>query len=49
MDNFIDVLELQDVIESLPDALRKKNFELLYSNLHSENPASEKVFLFPKM
>lgn len=43
MDNFIEVLELQDVVESLPADQRQKNFELLYSNLHSENPKSDEI------
>ncbi len=41
MDNFIDTLNLSDLIEQIPKKLRAENFEKLYGNLHTENPNSE--------
>ena len=41
MDNFTEVLELQDLVDKVPEELRNSNFEKLYGNLHTYNPKSE--------
>lgn len=41
MDNFIEVLDLQDLVQKVPEELRDSNFEKLYGNLHTHNPNSE--------
>lgn len=41
MDNFIGVLQLQDVVNKVPKKLQDKNFEKLYSSLHSNDPDSK--------
>lgn len=43
MNNFVEVVGLQDIIEKLPNNLGAKNFENLYSNLHKENPTSNEI------
>ena len=43
MDNFIEVVGLQDIVDSLDDRLRAQNFELLYSNLHENKPESDEI------
>ncbi|MBK7737333.1 MAG: hypothetical protein IPI45_06100 [Saprospiraceae bacterium] len=43
MDNFIDIVGLSDIVDSLPEKLRAKNFEQLYSNLHNDNPNSDEI------
>jgi|SRR5690554_4033165 len=43
MDNFIEVVGLQDVVSAVPEKLRAKNFEQLYSNLHEDNPESDEI------
>lgn len=43
MDNFSEVLGLEDIIEQIPQNLRSKNFEKLYGNLHADNPNSELI------
>ena len=43
MDNFIDLVGLSDIVDSLPEKLRAKNFEQLYSNLHNDNPHSDEI------
>jgi hypothetical protein len=43
MDNFIDVVGLNDIIDSIPKNLVAKNFEALYSNLHKANPKSKEI------
>lgn len=43
MDNFIEVVGLQDVVSAVPEKLRAKNFEQLYSNLHEDNPESVEI------
>jgi hypothetical protein len=40
MDNFIETLGLQDILDKIPHALRSKNFEKLYGNLHEADPDS---------
>jgi hypothetical protein len=40
-DNFTEVLELQDLVDKVPEELRNSNFEKLYGNLHTYNPKSE--------
>jgi len=40
MNDFIELVGLQDIVSSLPIALRAANFEELYSNLHNDNPSS---------
>ena len=41
MDNFAEVVGLQDLLELVPQKLRDSNFEKLYGNLHREIPNSE--------
>jgi len=43
MDNFIQLLGLTDIVETLPKEFQAKNFEDLYSKLHSRNPKSEEM------
>ena len=43
MDNFIALVELEDIIESIDDRLKASNFETLYTNLHNENPNSKEI------
>src|SRR5690606_20286258 len=43
MDNFIEVVGLQDVFESIDENLKAQNFEILYSNLHENNPDSDEI------
>jgi hypothetical protein len=43
MDNFIEVVGLVDIVDSLPKNLKAKNFEKLYSNLHQDNPSSKEI------
>ncbi len=43
MDNFIDVVGLSDIVEKLPEKLKAKNFEDLYSKLHNDNPKSDAI------
>jgi len=43
MDNFIELVGLTDIVESLPKKLRAKNFEQLYNNLHKVNPQSNEI------
>jgi len=41
MDNFIDLVGLQEIVEEVPKNLRADNFEKLYGNLHTADPNSE--------
>lgn len=43
MDNFVDLVGLTDIVESLPENLQAKNFEELYSKLHKDNPESAEI------
>ena len=43
MDNFIDLVGLSDIVDSLPEKLKAKNFEQLYTNLHNDNPNSDEI------
>lgn len=43
MNDFVEVVGLQDVVESLPNKLRSQNFESLYSNLYNENAKSSQI------
>lgn len=43
MDNFIEVVGLNDLMEFVPEELKADNFEKLYGNLHNENPSSELI------
>jgi len=43
MDNFIEVVGLQDIVDNLPEKLVANNFETLYSNLHNHNPLSDEI------
>lgn len=40
MDNFIQVVGLEDLVQQVPDCLKATNFEKLYSNLHQDDPQS---------
>ena len=41
MDNFIEIVGLNDIVEQLPEDLRATNFETLYSRLHSDEQQSQ--------
>lgn len=43
MDNFIELVGLTDIFEALPENLKAKNFEQLYSNLHNDNLSSDEI------
>lgn len=43
MDNFSELVGLQDLIINVPKGLRANNFEKLYSNLHNDNPNSDLI------
>ena len=43
MDNFIEIVGLQDIIDKIPKKLVAQNFEDLYTNLHNENPVSDEI------
>jgi hypothetical protein len=43
MENFIEVVGLLDIVESLPSNLKANNFEHLYSKLHDTNPNSKEI------
>ncbi len=43
MNNFVEVIGLQDVVEDIPEKLRAVNFETLYSNLYNDNPKSSQI------
>lgn len=43
MDNFSEVLRLDDILEKIPEELKAKNFEKLYGNLHVNNPDSDLI------
>lgn len=43
MDNFVDVLDLHDIVEKVPDKLKANNFEKLFGNLHSDDPDSDLI------
>ena len=43
MDNFIEVVGLKDIVDSLPEHLQDTHFENLYSKLHADNPASLEI------
>ena len=43
MDNFIDVVDLSDILKSVPQEFKAQNFETLYGNLHRVNPESEEI------
>jgi len=38
MDNFIDIVGLQDLFHQAPDDLKASNFESFYTNLHNADP-----------
>ncbi|CAN5572457.1 hypothetical protein BH11BAC5_BH11BAC5_21050 [soil metagenome] len=43
MDNFIEVVNLKDVVQRIPKHLQAKNFEKLFSNLNNNDPKSETI------
>lgn len=43
MENFVEIVGLNDIVESLPENLQAKNFEELYSKLHKDNPNSDAI------
>ena len=43
MNNFIEVVGLGDIVAKVPDKLKSDNFEILYSNLHKDNPESAEI------
>lgn len=48
MDNFIEVVGLQDIVDGLPENLKAKNFETLYANLHNQNSESKEILEIEK-
>jgi hypothetical protein len=40
MDTFIEIVGLEDIVNSLPERLKAANFETLYTNLHQDKPDS---------
>ncbi len=43
MDNFVEVVGLEDIVEKIPENLRVDNFENLYGNLHKEDSNSDQI------
>jgi len=43
MDNFIQIVGLNDIVENLPSNLVAENFEELYSKLHNDNAQSDEI------
>jgi hypothetical protein len=43
MENFVEIVGLNDIVESLPENLQAKNFEELYSKLNKDNPKSDAI------
>jgi hypothetical protein len=43
MENFIDLVCLNDIVQTLPKHLLAQNFEELNSKLHKDNPQSDKI------
>lgn len=43
MNNFIDVLKLNDIVDSIPKELQANNFEILYSNLYENDKNSKEI------
>jgi hypothetical protein len=41
MDNFINLIGLSDIVDSLPKKVKRKKIEQLYTNLHNDNLNSE--------
>lgn len=48
MDNFIDIVGLTDIVQTLPEHLIAKNFEELYNKLHKDNPQSDEIIEIEK-
>ncbi|MHB8259677.1 MAG: SIR2 family protein [Bacteroidia bacterium] len=43
MDNFVQLIGLTEIVDSLPESLKAKNFEELYSKLYKHNPNSSEI------
>lgn len=43
MNNFIQVVGLSDIIDTLPSQIKSNNFEELYSNMYLDNPNSKQI------
>jgi len=43
MNNFIELVGLTDIVQTLPKHLVAQNFEELYSKLHKDNPQSDEI------
>jgi hypothetical protein len=43
MNNFTEVVGLTDIIDTLPSHIKSDNFEVLYSNLHLDDPNSKQI------
>jgi hypothetical protein len=43
MDNFVELVGLTHIVESLPDNLKAHNFEDLYGKLYNDNPQSDLI------
>jgi hypothetical protein len=48
MDNFIEIVGLQDIVDGVDSKLKSNNFEILYSNLFQDNPKSKEVYEIEK-
>ncbi len=43
MNNFVEVVGLIDIVNTLPNSIKSDNFEVLYSNLYLDNPNSIQI------
>jgi len=43
MDNFVEIVNLEDIVEKIDKKLYSSNFENLYTNLHNDNPNSKEI------
>ena len=43
MDNFIEIVGLQDIVDVIDKRFKAKNFEILYGNLYENNPNSDEI------
>lgn len=44
MDNFVEIVGLQDIVNSVDINIKSNNFEILYSHLYEKNPNSNEIF-----
>jgi hypothetical protein len=43
MDNFVEIVGLQDIVNSIDPSLKANNFEIIYSNLYEKDPKSNEI------